>query len=160
METVKKSNKIMDVVRVLQFVKKWKKLAKINPNSGINNNGGSNKKGLKFLKKTLSFNDRFHVVPKGFLAVCVGSELKRFVIPTQYLRHEAFGILLREAEEEFGFHQQGVLKFPCKVDVFENVLKVIKDKRSTPMFFNDQLEGGGFSGSSSTHHQPLMCRSQ
>lgn len=56
-------------------------------------------------------------VPKGFLALCVGEEMKRFVIPMEYLSHRAFGVLLREAEEEFGFEQGGVLRIPCDVCV-------------------------------------------
>ncbi|TXG46411.1 hypothetical protein EZV62_028084 [Acer yangbiense] len=97
-------------------------------------------KSIKFLKKTLSFSDvstaSNDVVPKGFLAVCVGSELKRFIIPTEYLSHQAFGILLREAEEEFGFQQEGVLKIPCEVAVFEKILKVVEDKRDV-LYLNE-----------------------
>lgn len=115
----KKSNKITDIVRLQQILKKWKKLANTSKATSSN-------KSIKFLKKTLSFSE---VVPKGFLAVCVGRELKRFIIPTEYLSHQAFGILLREAEEVFGFQQQGVLKIPCQVHVFEKILKVVEEKR-------------------------------
>ena len=66
------------------------------------------------------------MVPKGYLAVCVGLELRRFVIPTEYLGHQAFHILLREAEEEFGFEQTGVLRIPCEVSVFESILKIVE----------------------------------
>ncbi|CAO2840428.1 unnamed protein product [Amaranthus hypochondriacus] len=132
----KKSNKIRDIVRLQQILKKWRKTA----NASKNNNGSSSSsnnssnKGIKFLKKTLSFSDNSvssvtEYVPKGYLAVCVGKELKRYVIPTEYLGHQAFGILLREAEEEFGFHQEGVLKIPCDVVVFERILKMVEQKR-------------------------------
>ncbi|GMH03880.1 hypothetical protein Nepgr_005719 [Nepenthes gracilis] len=140
----KKSNKIREIVRLQQILRKWKKFANASKNGSSGNTGS---KGIKFLKKTLSFSDNSvssvpsnnnDAIPKGFLAVCVGNELKRYVIPTEYLRHQAFGILLREAEEEFGFHQEGVLKLPCDVAVFEMVLKVVEEKRDD--FFLHELE--------------------
>ncbi|KAF7135375.1 hypothetical protein RHSIM_Rhsim08G0251100 [Rhododendron simsii] len=149
----KKANKISEIVRLQQILKKWKKLAnspkttinKTNTSTGTcssgattGNNGSSSTKSInKLLKKTLSFSESSSVlrassndaVPKGFLAVCVGKDLKRFVIPTEYLGHQAFGILLREAEEEFGFQQEGVLRLPCEVPLFQKILKMVEDKR-------------------------------
>ena len=129
----KKSNKIRDIVRLQQILKKWRKLA-----NSSKTTSSSSRKSIKFLKRTLSSSDYSNirgdassnnVVPKGYLAVCVGEELKRFVIPTQYLGHHAFHILLREAEEEFGFQQTGVLRIPCDVCVFENILKMVEEKK-------------------------------
>ncbi|XP_028755771.1 auxin-induced protein 15A-like [Neltuma alba] len=61
-------------------------------------------------------------VPKGHLAVYVGEEMKRFVIPISYLNHHAFQELLSEAEEEFGYdHPMGALTIRCTEDVFLNV---------------------------------------
>lgn len=136
----KKSNKIREIVKLQQILKKWKKVA---TNASTNNNSNSNNssssgsssssKGIKFLKRTLSLNDvsisNVDIVPKGFLAVCVGKELKRFIIPMDYLKHQAFEVLLHEAEEEFGFQQEGVLKIPCQVSMFEKILKVVEDKK-------------------------------
>ncbi|XP_031257538.1 auxin-responsive protein SAUR72-like [Pistacia vera] len=143
----KKSNKIRDIVRLQQILKKWRKLANSskttsainNTNTNSNNNGS---KSIKFLKRTLSLSDNpvreasSNVVPKGYLAVCVGEELKRFIIPTEYLSHQAFHILLREAEEEFGFQQTGVLRIPCQVSVFENIVKLVEEKKDT--FFEQE----------------------
>ena len=129
----KKSNKIRDIVRLQQILKKWRKLA-----NSSKTTSSSSRKSIKFLKRPLSSSDYSNirgdassnnVVPKGYLAVCVGEELKRFVIPTQYLGHHAFHILLREAEEEFGFQQTGVLRIPCDVCVFENILKMVEEKK-------------------------------
>ncbi|XP_054789152.1 protein SMALL AUXIN UP-REGULATED RNA 51 [Prosopis cineraria] len=141
----KKSNKIRDIVRLQQILKKWRKLANSSKTSGSNGTGfgtgtssTSSSKSIKFLKRTLSISEReggsTNVVPKGYLAVCVGEEMKRFIIPTEYLSHQAFHLLLREAEEEFGFQQTGVLRIPCEVPVFESILKMVqgkKDKFST-----------------------------
>ncbi|KAL6312509.1 hypothetical protein AAG906_001840 [Vitis piasezkii] len=127
----KKSNKISEIVRLQQILKKWKKLANAPRNS--------NKMAATALlpppptmaarASNTSSMLSTEVVPKGFLAVCVGKELKRFIILTEYLGHQAFGVLLREAEGEFGFQQEGVLKIPCEVAVFEKILEVVEEKR-------------------------------
>ncbi|KAM6589859.1 hypothetical protein CsatA_012464 [Cannabis sativa] len=201
--TKSKSNKIRDIVRLQQILKKWKKMANASKNSNTTPStntassttntsaattiatatsaGGSGGKSIKLLmKRTLSFQDvsmasSNDVVPKGFLAVCVGKEMKRFIIPTEYLSHQAFGILLREAEEEFGFQQEGVLKIPCHVSIFEKILKLVEEKREVFLFNtnngNDQSFGlitgdkdfinGSCSSSSDcelTPRHPQMCR--
>ncbi|KAB5553505.1 hypothetical protein DKX38_010816 [Salix brachista] len=138
----KKSNKIRDIVRLQQILKKWRKLAsssKTTAASSTSTTTGSGSKSMKFLKRTLSISENSaketssNVVPKGYLAVGVGEEQKRFLIPTEYLSHPAFLILLREAEEEFGFQQAGVLRIPCEVAVFESILKLVDAKKD--MFF-------------------------
>ncbi|EOA28643.1 hypothetical protein CARUB_v10024865mg [Capsella rubella] len=128
----KKSNKIREIVKLQQILKKWRKQAIAskaanNNTTEENNNNGGGSKSIKFLKRTLSFTDAT-AVPKGYLAVTVGLENKRYTIPTEYLRHQAFYVLLREAEEEFGFQQAGVLRIPCEVSVFESILKIMEEK--------------------------------
>uniref|UniRef100_A0A6N2MAK1 Auxin-responsive protein n=1 Tax=Salix viminalis TaxID=40686 RepID=A0A6N2MAK1_SALVM len=41
--------------------------------------------------------------PKGHFVVYVGNEMKRFVVPTSYLKNPIFQKLLDKAAEEFGF---------------------------------------------------------
>ncbi|EYU21194.1 hypothetical protein MIMGU_mgv1a024031mg [Erythranthe guttata] len=134
------SNKIRDIVRLQQILKKWKKLASNNraaAATATTTTTTTTGRSIKFLKKTLSFSESTtsgavgNAVPKGYIAVCVGKEMKRYVIPTEYLSHQMFGILLREAEEEFGFQQEGVLKFPCEVELFDKIIKMmmVEDKR-------------------------------
>ncbi|KAI4970856.1 auxin-induced protein 10A5-like [Hordeum vulgare subsp. vulgare] len=94
------SNKIRDIVRLQQLLKRWKRMA-VAPGKS---NGG---------------------VPKGSFAVYVGEEMRRFVIPTEYLGHWAFEELLREAEEEFGFRHEGALRIPCDVEAFEGILRLV-----------------------------------
>jgi SAUR family protein len=61
-------------------------------------------------------------VPKGYLAVYVGEQMKRFVIPTSYLNQASFQNLLSQAEEEFGYdHPMGGLTIPCTEDVFLHI---------------------------------------
>ncbi|XP_050224968.1 auxin-responsive protein SAUR71-like [Mercurialis annua] len=116
------SNKIADIVRIQQIFKKWKKAATTSRSN---------------IKRNRSFTDHIdctssrdhNVVPKGFIAVCVGQEVKRYEIPAEYLGHEAFGMLLQQAEEEFGFEQEGVLRIPCSVSVFDNILKIVQHEK-------------------------------
>lgn len=154
----KKSNKIREIVRLRQILKKWRKLA----NASKASSSSSSSKSMKFLKRTLSLSDNsstdreasaINGVPKGYLAVCVGEELKRFVIPTECLGHPAFHVLLREAEEEFGFEQTGVLRIPCEVPVFENILKMVEKK---DLFFMQECRLGQLPHSH--HPQSPMCR--
>ncbi|KAF8017816.1 hypothetical protein BT93_H2883 [Corymbia citriodora subsp. variegata] len=111
-------------------------------------------KSISFLKRMISsllsdnggsINNNKHrsgnsnVVPKGYLAVCVGEELERFVIPMQCLGHPAFGFLLREAEEEFGFQQTGVLRIPCDVLVFQSLLEMVEGRKKKKVVKNGGL---------------------
>ncbi|KAE8664353.1 Indole-3-acetic acid-induced protein ARG7 [Hibiscus syriacus] len=66
-------------------------------------------------------------VPKGYLAVYVGMELRRFIIPTIYLSHPIFTILLEKEEEEFGYGHNGKLTLPCEIEKFKYLLKCIED---------------------------------
>ncbi|XP_075666090.1 auxin-responsive protein SAUR27 [Castanea sativa] len=61
-------------------------------------------------------------VPKGFLAVYVGPQLRRFVIPTSYLSMPDFRGLMDMVAEEFGFDQEGGLRIPCEEEDFEKIL--------------------------------------
>jgi len=61
-------------------------------------------------------------IPKGHLAVYVGDNIRRFVIPISYLNQPTFQDLLNQSEEEFGYsHPTGGLTIPCKEEVFLNV---------------------------------------
>ncbi|KFK29713.1 hypothetical protein AALP_AA7G169300 [Arabis alpina] len=165
----KKSNKIREIVKLQQILKKWRKVAhaskqannnKIDNEEDNNNNNnitksgsGSGSKSIKFLKRTLSFTD-VTAVPKGYLAVSVGKEEKRYKIPTDYLSHQAFHALLREAEEEFGFQQAGVLKIPCEVAVFESILKLMEDNKSDPYMTTQECR---FNEEVMSYRHPSEC---
>nr|VVV76365.1 unnamed protein product [Nymphaea colorata] len=64
-------------------------------------------------------------IRKGHFAVVAASrdgEVKRFVIALSCLRNPAFLRLLDEAEEEFGWSQQGVLSVLCRPSELEDIL--------------------------------------
>lgn len=54
-------------------------------------------------------------------------KLKRFIIELDYLAHPGFLKLLKLAEEEFGFQQEGVLVIPCGPNELQRILENRKD---------------------------------
>lgn len=68
-------------------------------------------------------------VPRGYLAVYVVPELRRFIIPTSYLSDPLFKVLLQKAEEEFGFDHSGGLTIPCEIETFKYLLQCMENKR-------------------------------
>ncbi|VFQ63632.1 unnamed protein product [Cuscuta campestris] len=73
-------------------------------------------------------------VPKGFVAVMVGGgakeEQERFVVPVAYLNHHLFLLLLKEAEEEYGFDHDGPVTIPCRAEEFRRVCRMIDKETS------------------------------
>ncbi|KAG2643633.1 auxin-responsive protein SAUR66-like [Panicum virgatum] len=65
-------------------------------------------------------------VPRGYCPVYVGPEQRRFVIPTSYLAHPVFRLLLDKAEEEFGFRHEGALAIPCETEAFKYILQCVE----------------------------------
>ncbi|KAK1611802.1 hypothetical protein QYE76_035475 [Lolium multiflorum] len=124
------SNKIRDIVRLQQLLKRWKRMAVAPGGKGSKNGGG--------------------VVPKGSFAVYVGEEMRRFVIPTEYLGHWAFEALLREAEEEFGFRHEGALRIPCDVEAFEGILRLVSGGKKDV--------GAGMCDCSCSSETEILCR--
>lgn len=69
-------------------------------------------------------------VPKGYFAVYVGQDSRRFVVPTDYLREPAFRDLMERAADEFGFAQAGGLRVPCDEEDFEDLLRRLQRKNA------------------------------
>ncbi|CAO2824018.1 unnamed protein product [Amaranthus hypochondriacus] len=64
--------------------------------------------------------------PTGFFAVYVGKERERFVVPTNFLSHPLFKILLEKSYDEFGFEQQNGLIVPCSVSTFQQIVNAVE----------------------------------
>ncbi|KAI3507854.1 hypothetical protein L2E82_20555 [Cichorium intybus] len=64
--------------------------------------------------------------PTGFIALYIGEERRRFVVPTGYLSHPLFKMLLDKASDEFGFEQKNGLVVPCSVTAFQEVVSVVE----------------------------------
>lgn len=69
-------------------------------------------------------------VPKGHLAVYVGPDLRRFVIPASCLATPEFRLLMDTVAEEFGFEHQGGLHIPCEEALFEDILTRCPEMKS------------------------------
>ncbi|MCO5595976.1 hypothetical protein L7F22_050028 [Adiantum nelumboides] len=64
--------------------------------------------------------------PKGYLALYVGEERRRFLVKASLINHPLFGLLLDKAKEEFGFEQKGPLNIPCEVAFFEHIMLLVE----------------------------------
>ncbi|KAL3532109.1 hypothetical protein ACH5RR_005630 [Cinchona calisaya] len=64
--------------------------------------------------------------PTGKFAVYVGEDRQRFVVPTGYLSHPLFKMLLEKAYNEFGFDQRNGLVVPCSVTTFQEVASAVE----------------------------------
>ncbi|XP_002510511.2 auxin-induced protein 6B [Ricinus communis] len=101
-----KCSKIRHIVRLRQMLRRWRNKARISANRIPSD------------------------VPAGHVAVCVGSSCRRFVVRATYLNHPVFKKLLMQAEEEYGFSNQGPLAIPCDETVFEEVINYISRSES------------------------------
>ncbi|KAM0852083.1 hypothetical protein ACQ4PT_051999 [Festuca glaucescens] len=70
------------------------------------------------LRSALLVDGETASVPKGYFAVYVGAEARRFVVPMSLLCQPAFCALMELAAEEFGFGQAGGLRIPCREEDF------------------------------------------
>ncbi|GMP49689.1 hypothetical protein CsSME_00016596 [Camellia sinensis var. sinensis] len=64
--------------------------------------------------------------PTGHFAVYVGEERWRFMVPTRFLFHPLFKMLLEKAYDKFGFKQRDGLVVPCSVAAFQEVMSAIR----------------------------------
>ncbi|KAK2654970.1 hypothetical protein Ddye_008022 [Dipteronia dyeriana] len=59
-----------------------------------------------------------------FVVVAVkGEETQSFVVELGYLKNPKFLRLLEQAEEEYGFKQNGALTLPCRPDELQKILQ-------------------------------------
>ncbi|GAV60280.1 Auxin_inducible domain-containing protein [Cephalotus follicularis] len=94
-------NKIPQIVRIRQMLKRWRRKARETASRAPSD------------------------VPEGHVAVCVGSSCRRFIVRATYLNHPMFETLLVQAEEEYGFSNVGPLTIPCDEAIFEQILMAV-----------------------------------
>ncbi|RRT49086.1 hypothetical protein B296_00040554 [Ensete ventricosum] len=71
-------------------------------------------------------------VPRGHVPVLVGEDdgpVQRFVVNVRLFRDPRMAALLDLGAQQFGHHQQGVLRIPCDVDRFRRIIDVISKTR-------------------------------
>ncbi|XVE69760.1 hypothetical protein DITRI_Ditri10aG0016900 [Diplodiscus trichospermus] len=135
-----KCSKIRHIVRLRQMLRRWRNKARMSA-SRIPSD-----------------------VPAGHVVVCVGTSCRRFVVRATYLNHPVFKKLLIQAEEEYGFTNQGPLAIPCDESVFEEVIRFISRSESghSSRFLNiDDFKGNCHVGIRSkldlrTESRPLL----
>jgi SAUR family protein len=95
---------------------------------------------MRELMRRLSFSDRVSDgsggVPRGCVPVLVcgdgDGDGERFVVRVEALRHPSFAALLEMAAQEFGYKQEGILRVPCDVRHFKEVLAAVSVSVSSP----------------------------
>ncbi|MCD9642970.1 hypothetical protein HAX54_030068 [Datura stramonium] len=115
--TIKKVHMITQIVRLKQVVKRWK-------DNSLRSRSVLSYSSSDSDEPAQTASDRRRT-PSGSLAVYVGPERRRFVIPTRFLNLPVFISLLDKAEEEFGFQPTGGLVLPCEVDFFSEILRLL-----------------------------------
>ncbi|CAN1163384.1 Protein SMALL AUXIN UP-REGULATED RNA 12 [Linum perenne] len=99
-----KCAKIRHIVKLRQMLRRWRNKARVSAN-----------------RTATAPSD----VPSGHVAVCVGNSCRRFVVRATHLNHPIFMKLLTQAEEEYGFSNQGPLTIPCDELLFEEAIRYI-----------------------------------
>ncbi|KAG8368152.1 hypothetical protein BUALT_Bualt15G0015300 [Buddleja alternifolia] len=82
---------------------------------------------LSWRKKATSPHRLPSDVPSGHVAICVGSNGRRFIVRATHLNHPIFKQLLSRAEELYGFvNNSGPLAIPCcDESLFEEILRFV-----------------------------------
>ncbi|KAL4284672.1 hypothetical protein GQ457_16G013190 [Hibiscus cannabinus] len=100
----KKSNKLPQTAVIKQILKRCSSLGKRH---------SYDQQGLPF------------DVPKGHFVVYVGPNRTRHIVPISFLTRPQFQTLLRQAQEEFGFHHHMGLTIPCDEAVFQSLTSML-----------------------------------
>ncbi|KAF3788690.1 Auxin-responsive protein [Nymphaea thermarum] len=143
----KKGDKILQIVHLKRVLKKWRSFSSSSSTAVSGSSSPStptcSMSPKKFRRRSFSSRDgdeeddiypdahrhqREGKIPAGCLPVYVGSEHRRFVIPTRYLNLPVFAALLKQAEEEFGYQRSGALALPCDVGFFAALLRALQKK--------------------------------
>lgn len=106
--TMGKCNQIRQIVRIRQMLRRWRNSSTSSP--------------TRFIPSD---------VPAGHVAISVGSGHTRFIMRATYLNHPVFRKLLAQAEEEYGFNNQGPLAVPCDESAFLDILRLVTSSESS-----------------------------
>ncbi|KAJ4705281.1 Auxin-responsive protein [Melia azedarach] len=108
----------------------FKKLAKkVKVIGGRRGEGDSCNKKQSYKQCLLEENEDMApmaTTPTGFFAIYVGEEQERFVVPTGFLSHPLFKMLLEKSYNEFGFEQKDRLVVPCSVSAFQEIVNAVE----------------------------------
>ena len=110
--------------RIASFKNLAKKVKSINTREG----GSESTQSMSLLMgETEDTSPAATKTPRGTFAVYVGEERVRRVVPTSYLKHPLFRMLLNKSHDELHCLQQKVmLVIPCSLSVFQDVVNAIE----------------------------------
>lgn len=111
--TMKKVDKIRQIVRLKQLMTRWKQISLRRRSLRSEPDETTTEPCVTPRRQP----------PSGFVFVYVGSERRRFAIPARFLNFPVFAGLLDVTEEEFGLRGNGGLVLPCHVDFFTEIVK-------------------------------------
>lgn len=114
--------------RIASFKNLAKKMKSINTTTMRNGEGGGSESTQN---ESLLTDDTSPAAatktPTGTFAVYVGEERVRRVVPTSYLNHPLFRMLLDKSHDEFRcFDHKVMLVVPCSLAVFEDVVNAVE----------------------------------
>ena len=87
--------------------------------------------GKCILASKMAASSGRNTTPRGCVVLYVGEEFRRFVVPTKFLCHPLFKMVLDKAYNEFGFDQRSGLVVPCNVFAFQEILNTIEANRGS-----------------------------
>ncbi|KAK8600493.1 hypothetical protein V6N13_059727 [Hibiscus sabdariffa] len=81
---------------------------------------------LREFEPTATTTTTTATAPPGSFAIYVGEDEQRFVVPTSYLSHPLFKMLLEKSYDEYGFEQRDKIFVPCSVATFREVVSAVE----------------------------------
>lgn len=115
-----KIREIRQIVRFKEMIRKWKEVTLSMQLNNLNTEDSD--------EEDCDNPNYPPDVPQGKLAVYVGPEHRRFVIPTTYLKHDHFIKLLKKVEDEYGFDHGNYLHIPCEIETFKFLIICIENE--------------------------------
>ncbi|XP_047328592.1 auxin-responsive protein SAUR71-like [Impatiens glandulifera] len=142
-EEIGKSNKIRHIAGIKQMIRRWRRKAA----SSSSSTGSSSISMTMMMMMMTSGREVPADVPDGYVAICVGSGCRRFVVRATYLNHPIFNGVLSQAAEEYGFANHGPLTLPnCDESLFKEMIRFVSRAESAK-------PAGLFFNRTQTHHQ-------
>ncbi|ERN14498.1 auxin-responsive protein SAUR71 [Amborella trichopoda] len=92
------------------------------PSNPLSSMDGKESKGAKNRRVKRQSRRSF----KGRVPVHVGEEMERFSVSAELLNNPVFCELLKRSAQEYGYEQEGVLRIPCPVHVFRQLLQCLE----------------------------------
>lgn len=113
--------------RIASFKNLAKKVKSINTTTRSGQGGSESTYNESLLMSEADEAAMATKTPTGTFAVYVGEERVRRVVPTSYLNHPLFRMLLDKSHDEFlCFEQKVMLVVPCSLSVFQDVVNAVE----------------------------------